>query len=90
MSAKPVIFLSHISAEAKLAIAFKEAIETSFLGMVELFVSSETATISLGANWLNRVTSGLRSAQAMLFFVAQQALLGLGLISRLEPGGLGT
>ena len=68
MSAKPVIFLSHISAEAKLAIAFKEAIETSFLGMVELFGSSETATISLGANWLNRVTSGLRSAQAMLIF----------------------
>ena len=66
MADKPLIFISHISEEADIAKAFKETIETTFLGMVDLFVSSDRDTIGVGSNWLDRITEGLRTAQAML------------------------
>jgi hypothetical protein len=45
---KPLVFISHIIEEKKVAIAFKELIESSFLGMIDLFVSSDDASIRLG------------------------------------------
>jgi hypothetical protein len=53
---KPLIFLSHINEEAELAGLFKAEIEKVFLGMIEVFVSSEEASISVGSNW-----TGIRS-----------------------------
>lgn len=63
---KPSIFLSHIGEERDLAGIFKRRIESSFLGLVDVFVSSDAESIGLGSNWLDRVTQGLRSCQAML------------------------
>lgn len=66
MIEKPVVFISHIREEAIVARAFKEAIEQGFLGLAEVFVSSDENSVPLGQNWLDRVTSGLRTAKAML------------------------
>jgi TIR domain len=63
---KPLVFLSHISEEAELAGLFKAEIERAFLGMIDVFVSSDTSSISVGKNWLDRITEGLRSAEAIL------------------------
>jgi hypothetical protein len=63
---KPTIFLSHITEEKELAGIFKETIENSFLGLVDVFVSSDAKSIPLGKNWLDQVTDGLRSCKAML------------------------
>ena len=63
---KPVVFISHIREEAVVARAFKEAIEKGFLGLAEVFVSSDENSVPLGQNWLDRVTLGLRTAKAML------------------------
>ena len=66
MMEKPVVFISHIREEAVVARAFKEEIEQRFLGLTDVFVSSDEDSVPLGQNWLDRVTTGLRTAKAML------------------------
>jgi len=57
---KKVVFISHISEEKELAIKTKELIETAFLGMIEVFVSSYEHSISLGQKWLDNITQALK------------------------------
>lgn len=71
---KPTIFLSHITEEAELAGIFKEVIEKSFLGLVDVFVSSDANTITLGRNWLDTITEGLRTCQAMLLLCSKPSI----------------
>lgn len=71
---KPTIFLSHITEEKDLATIFKDQIEKSFLGLVDVFVSSDAKSIPLGKNWLDQVTEGLRSCRAMLLLCSQASI----------------
>jgi hypothetical protein len=71
---KPTIFLSHITEEKELAGLFKEQIEKSFLGLVEVFVSSDARSIPLGKNWLDQVTDGLRSCKAMFLLCSPASI----------------
>jgi len=71
---KPTIFLSHISEERALAVLFKEQIEKTFLGLVDVFVSSDAQSIPLGQNWLDSVTRGLRSCKAMLLLCSPASI----------------
>lgn len=71
---KPTIFLSHISEEKELAGIFKSQIENSFLGLVDIFVSSDAKSIPLGKNWLDQVTDGLRSCKAMLLLCSAASI----------------
>ena len=57
---KSIVFLSHIADEAEVAIAFKELIERAFLGLIDVFVSSDTNSIPMGAKWLESVTENLK------------------------------
>lgn len=65
---KPKIFLSHITEEAAIAEFFKEVIDASFLGMVEVFQSSDQESLPLGKNWLDGITEALRNCELMLVF----------------------
>jgi hypothetical protein len=58
---KKIIFISHITEEKELAIKTKELIENAFLGMIEVFVSSDEHSISLGQKWLDNITESLKS-----------------------------
>jgi hypothetical protein len=58
---KKIIFISHITEEKELAIKTKELIEQSFLGMIEVFVSSDENSISLGQKWLDKINDSLQS-----------------------------
>ena len=71
---KPTVFLSHITEEKELAGIFKEQIEKSFLGLVDIFVSSDAKSIPLGKNWLDQVTDGLRSCKAMLLLCSPASI----------------
>jgi hypothetical protein len=51
-STKPKMFISHISEAAEIAGLFKTEIERAFLGLVDVFVSSNAEAIRLGSNWL--------------------------------------
>jgi hypothetical protein len=58
---KKIVFISHITEEKELAVKTKELIETSFLGMIEVFVSSDEHSIALGQKWLDNITQSLKS-----------------------------
>ena len=62
------VFLSHISEEAELATLFKAEIETSFIGMVNVFQSSDPASNVVGRNWFDSITSALRDCQIIVLF----------------------
>jgi hypothetical protein len=46
------IFISHISIETQLAQYLKLRIGKDFLGLVDIFVSSDQKTIQAGSKWI--------------------------------------
>lgn len=58
---KPIIFISHIKEESRLAIALKELLENAFLSFVEVFVSSDPTSLPLGDKWLKKIESSLKN-----------------------------
>ena len=38
---RPIVFISHISEESAIAVTIKKLIDESFLGMLDVFVSSD-------------------------------------------------
>ena len=58
---KPIVFISHISEEKEIAAALKELVESAFLNMMDVFVSSDPSSIGLGQKWLDSITDALES-----------------------------
>jgi len=56
---KSVVFISHIGDEAEIAIEFKDLIENQFLGMIDVFVSSDGSSITMGQKWLSDISDAL-------------------------------
>ena len=71
---KPVVFISHISEEAKLAVALKTAIVCDFLSIPEVFVSSDTQSIGAGSNWLSSIEKALADAQVLLILCSSASI----------------
>ena len=65
-TASNVVFISHTGAEAELAIALKEAIETAFPGEIRVFVSSDERDLRPGDRWLHEIDDALVNAGALL------------------------
>lgn len=72
--AKPTIFLSHITEEADLASAFRREIDSRFLGLVDVFQSSDPGSMPIGTNWLDNITRALRGCQAILLFCSPNSV----------------
>jgi len=71
---KPIIFVSHIAEEKEVAIAFKELLENSFLGMVEVFVSSDEKSIEMGQKWLERITEALKACAVKVIICSPKSV----------------
>jgi len=71
---KSIVFISHITEEKELAIALKELIETSFLGMIEVFVSSDEHSISLGQKWLDNITAALKNCTIEIILCSSKSI----------------
>ena len=71
---KPIVFISHIAEEAGLAVMFKKHIEDDFRNRVHVFVSSDSESISPGANWLITVKTALRQACIQLILCSQASV----------------
>ena len=56
---KPYVFISHITPEAEIADLFKSQITQDFLGMIDVFVSSDGKSITVGNKWLNDIDAAL-------------------------------
>ena len=71
---KPVIFVSHAAADAEIANLFKIDVENSFLGLCELFVSSNLDSLSGGKEWMQVIRDNLSKAAIFVGLLSPAAL----------------
>lgn len=71
---KKTIFISHISEEASLAKLLKDEIEKKFLGLVDVFVSSDGSSIETGKMWLEQITNALNNADVMIALCSEESV----------------
>jgi hypothetical protein len=60
---KPRLFLSHTATETELAQLLKQHISRDFLGLLDIFVSSDGTTIRAGSDWFHEVSTALSQAK---------------------------
>lgn len=71
---KSLVFISHISEEKEVAIAVKELIERSFLGLIEVFVSSDQHSISMGQKWLDQISAALKKCVVEIILCSPKSI----------------
>lgn len=71
---KPLIFMSHITEEQEIALALKQLIESSFLGMMGVFVSSDPTGIELGRRWLDQITFALKHCAVEVILASPESV----------------
>lgn len=71
---KPVIFISHIHEADRLAKTLKDLISEIFPDSIEIFVSSDESSISLGDEWAMKIDGNLRTCDMMLILCSAQSL----------------
>jgi hypothetical protein len=74
MPEKMTLFVSHIHEEKELADDLKKFLESSFLGMVEVFLASDSESISLGSRWLDNISDALNKCRLLLVLCSKSAL----------------
>lgn len=70
----PKVFVSHITEEGDLANLLKEHVSEDFLDMIEVFVSSDDTSISLGSKWLDDVDEALKQAKMQLIVCSYESV----------------
>ncbi len=71
---KPIIFVSHAAADAEIATKFKADVEKSFLGLCELFVSSNLDSLQGGKEWMQVIKENLSKAKIFIGLLSPVAL----------------
>ena len=71
---KPKVFISHITEERQLAEIIKTQISKDFLGMLDVFVSSDQVSIAVGSKWLSEIDEALKSAQIELILCSHDSV----------------
>lgn len=71
---KHTIFISHIAEERQLANIIKENIQKDFLGLIEVFVSSDNESISVGEKWLHTIEKNLECTEVMLIICSKKSV----------------
>jgi hypothetical protein len=67
------IFLSHVTVESKLADLLRKHLVRDFIGLVDVFESSDRLSIPAGTKWLAEVTEALQRADLHLILCSQEA-----------------
>src|SRR5689334_12852520 len=70
---KFTVFLSHITVESRLADLLKRHLVHDFIGLVDVFESSDRLSIPAGAKWLTEVMEGLKRADLHLILCSQDS-----------------
>jgi replicative DNA helicase len=71
---KPLVFVSHISEEKEIALALKKLIESTFLAMIEVFVSTGPTGVPPGKKWLDEVTNGLKACAVEIILASPESV----------------
>ncbi len=69
------IFLSHITVESKLADSLRAHLLRDFIGLVEVFESSDRISIPAGKKWLQEITEALQKANLHVILCSKEATL---------------
>ncbi len=67
-------FVSHISEESAVAVALKSALRRDFLGLLDVFVSSDTDSISAGDDWLQSVEEALQQSALLIMLCSPASI----------------
>lgn len=67
-------FISHASGESELAKLLKDRIESDFLGVIDVFVSSDGTSLVAGTQWLEDVKLRLRDADFYIVLCSQHSV----------------
>jgi hypothetical protein len=68
------LFLSHVTAEARLADLIEDHVVQDFIGLARVFVSSDQSSILAGSKWLDEVTSALRTANLHIVLASPDSI----------------
>jgi len=71
---KSLVFISHITEEKELALEFKSLVEGAFLGLIDVFVSSDENSIHLGQRWLDQITVALRTCAVEIILCSTKSV----------------
>lgn len=71
---KPIVFISHITEEKDIALELKALLEDSFLGMMDIFVSSDDTSISVGTRWLDNISNSLGNCSIELILCSPKSV----------------
>jgi len=69
------VFLSHITVESTMADALRKHLTRDFIGLVDVFESSDRLSIPAGTKWLSEVTQALQRADLHLILCSKEATL---------------
>ena len=68
------MFLSHLTVESRLADLLKEQLTRDFIGLVDVFVSSDRTSIPAGSKWLREVTDALSGAGLVVVLCSNESV----------------
>lgn len=71
---RPKVFVSHVTQEHHLADLIKNQVTQDFLGMIDVFVSSDQVSITVGSKWLNEIDDALKTAQIELILCSHESI----------------
>jgi hypothetical protein len=67
-------FISHVSEETAVASRLKAALTRDFLGLVDVFVSSDGESIAAGDEWLSSLRTALEKTSLLLILCSPQSI----------------
>ncbi|GEM_PF-2178462 len=69
------VFISHINEDSKLASVLKQWIESTFLGEVEVFVSSEPVDNRPGERWFEKIENELEQSKLLIILASKESVV---------------
>lgn len=71
---KKLVFISHITEESELAQILSEEIKKSYLGMLDIFVSSDGESLPAGGRWLDTIDKALTNSAIQISLCSPQSI----------------
>jgi hypothetical protein len=68
------VFLSHLTVESKLADILKHHLSRDFIGLVNVFVSSDRTSIPVGSQWLSETILAMTKASAHIVLCSTESV----------------
>ena len=67
-------FVSHLHIESKFADLLRDRLSRDFIGLVRVFVSSDSTSIPVGTQWLDGILAALKQAHVQLIICSRESV----------------